>query len=142
MLEISIELVTDTEAVGRQLGVGYIADITGGPRANYECTFDEGKFIKTATVLGYQRHRGTVWDLVAHAIDKAPDRAHAPPGTAGRTGSPIRRYQLYTHIGIPEPTRAVFERNMAHSTCPVFKGELFGDCAYVWDWTAFIGGER
>lgn len=145
MLKITISLVPGGVGTERKLGELHISNVGGGALADYQCVLhgDDLPGPARARVRCYPRWSASVWDLVARAIAKSlsgQERLHRRPDPVT---VPLHAYGNLTYVRmreIQEPARSAFVRRMRWSTLPVIPGE--GDCAYSWDWQAFIGGGR
>ncbi len=152
MLRVTVEILPGGDERGRRvLAYADISNIKSGPLANYKVRLSDEILgdIGTATLRGYPRMAATVWDLVVRSVaivltgkERLPTRPHLPNvpvhKSSGDRPIPYIRFRE-----IPEPARALFKRNMRLSTCPVIDEDPEPlDCAYLWDWTAFLAGSR
>lgn len=146
MLKVTVTLIPGGVGAERKLGELVIANVDGGPHANYKCvlTSDDIPEAKQAVVANYPRWSASVWDLVARALAASlNDGAERLPRRPRPTKVPIHHDDGLAYVRmheIPEPVRHIFARRMQHSTKPVIPGE--GDCVYAWDWLDFLKGFR
>lgn len=91
----------------------------------------------------------TIWDLVGRGISVAltgreelPERPVLPDVPVHKSDDE-RPIPYVRFREIPEPARKLFRQNMKLSTCPVIASDPDPtDCAYLWDWVAFLEGRR
>jgi len=145
MLKITVSLIPGGQGTERQLGELHISNVRGGALADYKCVLSGDDLPEPVLVhLGrYPRWSSSVWDLVARAIAKSLSGQERLPRRPDLVAVPIHTDGNLPYVrmcDIPEPARSAFERRMRWSTVPVIPGK--GDCAYSWDWQAFIGGGR
>ncbi|WP_244145212.1 hypothetical protein, partial [Paraburkholderia tuberum] len=118
MLRITIELLPGGREDGKRvIARADIARVSGGALADYRVALDDAVLRQVgerATVRGYPRWAGSVWDLVARCVAAALNQ--------GREALPPRPAQLQVtvHVNdagyryvrldeIPEPARTYFE---------------------------------
>jgi len=145
MLKITVSLVPGGVGTERKLGELHISNVAGGALADYQCVFygDDLPGPAHARVRRYPRWSASVWDLVGRAIAQSLSGRERLPRRPDPITVPIHADCDLTYVRmceIPEPARSAFERHMRWSTVPVISGQ--GDCAYSWDWQAFIGRGR
>ncbi|MFM0553590.1 hypothetical protein P0D69_21805 [Paraburkholderia sediminicola] len=152
MLRVTVEIFPGGNENGsRVLAYADIANVKSGPLADYEIRLSDEILgdVGAATLRGYPRMAATIWDLVGRSVaialtgtEELPPRPELPNvpvySSKGHKPTPYVRFSE-----IPEPARTLFKRNMSSSTCPVIEDEPDPtDCAYAWDWTAFLAGSR
>lgn len=145
MLKVTVSLVPGGVGPERRLGELHIANVGGGARADYACTFFGADLPAPVRVelARYPRWSASVWDLVARAICKARGGSERLPRRPAPLSVPVHHDGSVAYVRmseIPEPARSAFERRMQGATQPVIAGEL--DVVYAWDWLDFISAGR
>ncbi|MGF6446485.1 hypothetical protein [Paraburkholderia youngii] len=145
MLRITIELLPGGREDGRQvIATADIARVNSGALADYRVALDDvvlGQVGERATVRGYPRWAGSVWDLVARCVAAAlnPGREALPPRPAPPQVTVRMNAAGYRYVRldeIPEPARTYFDRKLAGSGIPDH------GCAFAHDWFDFLNGQR
>lgn len=151
MLRVTVELWPGGRESGKRvIATADIGKVKDGALADYEVHLEEstlGDVGNIATVCEYPRWSASVWDLVARCIAAALN--------GGQEGLPSRPTLLEVPVHdsgglqyvrlreIPEPARTFFQRRIVNSTRPMVSDDPEPmDCAYVWDWDAFLGRRR
>ncbi|MGF6508364.1 hypothetical protein [Paraburkholderia sp. 32] len=130
--------------VQRVIATANIARVSDGALADYRVALDDAVLRQVgerATVRGYPRWAGSVWDLVARCVAAAlnpgrealPPRPASPQVTVHVNGAGYRYVRLDE---IPEPARTYFDRKLAGSGIPDH------GCAFAHDWFDFLNGQR
>ncbi|MFL9900033.1 hypothetical protein PQR71_18070 [Paraburkholderia fungorum] len=152
MLRVTVELFPGGSENGKRiLAHADISNVKSGALASYQVRLCDDVLgdIGTALLTEYPRMATTVWDLVGRGIaialtgrEELPERPLLPDVPVHKSdGDRPVPYVRYKEI--PEPARTLFRRNMRLSTCPVVESDPDPmDCAYLWDWTAFLEGRR
>ena len=153
MIRVTVELLPGGDKTrARTLGTAYIGRVSGsGEMATYEALVSGTDLLGgcRATIADYPRNSSSVWDLVLRAVCKAltfQERLPKRPIAMSKR-VPIRvdsTGMKYVRLAdIPEPARTLFDKNMAHSTCPLieFDPDPRG-CVYAWDWLDWLNGSR
>lgn len=151
MLRVTVELwPSGRESGKRVIATADIGRVKDGALADYEVHLEEstlGDVGHIATVCEYSRWSASVWDLVARCIAAAlnggqeglPSRPTLPEVPVHDSGG----LQYVRLREIPEPARTFFQRRIVNSTRPMVSDDPEPmDCAYVWDWDAFLGCRR
>ncbi|MGF6852954.1 hypothetical protein [Paraburkholderia sp. CI3] len=145
MLRITIELLPGGREDGKRvIATADIARVSSGALADYRVALDDavlGQVGERATVRGYPRWTGSVWDLVARCVAAAlnqgrealPPRPASPQVTVHVNDAGYRYVRLDE---IPEPARTYFDRKLAGSGIPDH------GCAFAHDWFDFLNGQR
>ncbi|MGF6875189.1 hypothetical protein [Paraburkholderia sp. MM5477-R1] len=145
MLRITIELLPGGREDGKRvIATADIARVSGGALADYRVALDDavlGQVGARATVRGYPRWAGSVWDLVARCVAAAlnqgrealPPRPTQPQVTVHVNDAGYRYVRLDE---IHEPARTYFDRKLAGSGIPDH------GCAFAHDWFDFLNGQR
>jgi hypothetical protein len=152
MLRVTVELLPGGSESGRRvLGHADISNVKSGSLASYKVILNDDVLgdVGAALIEGYPRVSATIWDLVGRGIaaaltgrEELPMRPQLPDvpvhNSEGDASIPYVRFRE-----IPEPARTLFQRNMRCSACPVIDSDPEPmDCAYQWDWDAFLAGHR
>ena len=149
MLRVTVELFPGGRENGRSvLATADITRIKSGVLADYEVLLRDRIVGETdlATLREYPRYAASVWDLVARGIAAAlAEGKEQLPTRPVRLEIPIHKSTDGTPYvrmrEIPEPTRTLFAHNLTGSTMTLIEGEPDPrDCAYAWDWEAFLHG--
>ena len=151
MLRVTVELWPGGREAGKRvIATADIGRIKDGAHADYEVRLEEGSLGDVgdgAVVREYPRWSASVWDLVARCIaaslnggrEDLPSRPTLPEVPVHDSGG----LQYVRLREIPEPARTYFQRRIVNSTRPMVSDDPEPmDCAYVWDWAAFLGGRR
>ncbi|MBB5499992.1 hypothetical protein [Paraburkholderia sp. MM5384-R2] len=145
MLRITIELLPGGREDGKRvIATADIARVSSGALADYRVALDDAVLRQVgarATVRGYPRWAGSVWDLVARCVAAAlnqgrealPPRPAPPQVTVHVNGAGYRYVRLDK---IPEPARTYFDRKLAGSGIPDHGS------AFAHDWFDFLNGQR
>jgi hypothetical protein len=144
MLRVTIEICPGgQEGARREIATGTIARIRDGAFADYEIKLEEtliGDVGMRATVTGYPRWAGSVWDLVARCIAASLNGGtEALPCRPNPPDAPVHERDGIRYVclqDIPEPTRTFFACSIATTSRP------FAGCAFAGDWTDFLKGDR
>ncbi|MGF6413613.1 hypothetical protein [Paraburkholderia sp. MM5482-R1] len=145
MLRITIELLPGGREDGKRvIATADIARVSGGALADYRVALDDAVLRQVgerATVRGYPRWAGSVWDLVARCVAAALNQGRealpprpAPPQVTVHVNDAGYRYVRLDEI--PEPARTYFDRKLAGSGIPDH------GCAFAHDWFDFLNGQR
>lgn len=149
MLRVTVELWPGgCESGRRTLATADIGRVRSGAIADYHVELRDEVLgdVGTAILRKYPRYAASVWDLIARCIavalagqEELPSRPQLPDVPIHRSGkTPFVRIRE-----MPEPARTLFRRNMRLSTRPVIEDDAEPmDCAYAWDWEAFLAGAR
>ncbi|MGF6508555.1 hypothetical protein [Paraburkholderia sp. 32] len=145
MLRVTIELLPGGREDGKRvIATADIARVRSGALADYRVALDDAVLRQVgerATVRGYPRWAGSVWDLVARCVAAAlnqgrealPPRPASPRVTVHVNDAGYRYVRLDE---IPEPARTYFDRKLAGSGIPDH------GCAFAHDWFDFLNGQR
>lgn len=149
MLRVTVEPWPGGRESGKRvIAIADIGKVKDGALADYEVHLEEstlGDVGNIATVCECPRWSASVWDLVARCIAAAlnggqeglPPRPSSPVVPVHTTSDGLRYVRLRE---IPEPARTFFRRRIEYSTRPAIADDPEPmDCAYVWDWGAFLG---
>ncbi|MFP4896909.1 hypothetical protein [Paraburkholderia sp. EG304] len=145
MLRITIELLPGGREDGKRvIATADIARVSSGALADYGVALDDavlGQVGERATVRGYPRWAGSVWDLVARCVAAAlnPGREALPPRPAPPQVTVRMNAAGYRYVRldeIPEPARTYFDKTLAGSGIPDH------GCAFAHDWFDFLNGQR
>jgi hypothetical protein len=150
MLRVTVALWPGGRESGcRTLATADIGRVKSGAIADYQVELRDEILgdIGTAIVREYPRYAAPVWDLVARGIaialageERLPTRPQLPDVPIHQSGNNTPFVRIRE---IPEPARTLFRKNMRFSTRPVIEDDAEPmDCAYAWDWDAFLAGTR
>lgn len=149
MLRVTVEIFPGgRESSRRVLATADLTRVKSGSLADYEIVLRDDVLgeIGAGRLNQYPRFAASIWDLVARGIsialagrEELPLRPQLPNVPVHNSGTlPYVRFRE-----IPEPARTLFRRNMRASTVPVIDEDpMPTDCAYAWDWVAFLNGSR
>lgn len=149
MLRVTVELWPGGREAGRRvLATADLIRVKSGALADYSVVLRDDVLgeIGTGELNEYPRFAASIWDLVARAVaiglagrEDLPPRPQLPDVPVHKIGTlPYVRFRE-----IPEPARSLFKKNMRNSTVPVIDEDPQpNDCAYAWDWEAFLSGAR
>lgn len=149
MLKVTVEIWPGGRETGRRiLATADVVRVRSGALADYKVVLRDDVLgeIGEGAINGYPRHAASIWDLVARAVvialagtEDLPPRPQLPDVPVHKSGTlPYVRFRE-----IPEPARTLFMKNMRNSTVPVIDEDPQpNDCAYSWDWDAFLSGAR
>lgn len=149
MLCITIELLPGGSEHGRRvLASGEIARVTGGRLATYSVALSEESLgsIGNCKLVAYPRYAATIWDMVARCVAIAMTGHEQLPVRPGLPEVPVRRAGSVAYVRlseIPQPARALFERNLQSSTQTLIAGvDESCDCVRLTLWESFLDGNR
>lgn len=149
MLRVTVELLLGGRAhAGRVIASADIVRTRGAALATYAIKLNEQGLSQDwrGELHQYPRYAGSIWDLVARGIAVAMTGSERLAPRPAVLDVPIHRSDGLSYVRmseIPEPARALFEKNIRHSTRPIIEADSTPyDCAYVWDWRDFLNGLR
>ncbi|QEZ44149.1 hypothetical protein D2917_07840 [Cupriavidus oxalaticus] len=149
MLRITVELLPGGCEDGQKiLATGDIARVTGRRLGTYSIVLHEEPFgmIARGELVNYPRYGKSIWDLVARCAivamtgrEEMPPRPTLPDVPIHHTGS-----LPYVRLSeIPQPARALFERNLQTLTRSLIAGvDEPGECVRASVWVDFLDGKR